>query len=1115
MSALHHSSSKGPAYAMNLTLARQQGLWALSHPADSKGRLVTLPPRHRKRDYILGVFRQSEKTSEKGGLGAELQREDSLRSLSSVGPGGREKEESAQAGWTWEECGRKVRKWVNGSEAMVETALAEQVIQSLLLQAANESKPRYSPARSHLSEFSASSPPSEPVWPPHILSKDQSAAKEAKGRLKKALSGSPAGEPSFQTRAVLALAEYATGDLVACSEVLNESGFENWVDEFKADDAPSKGKRKEVNVGWENVYGYTLRVAAAALKAFCLDRDGKKEEALKAYERMAQIYIGLTTALQKEDLSTWEEFKRWAEEGLYRYALLSKEEDDFTALTAHRCYFQQCSSLGSDYRLQKRSVVFRSYYRLLIDAYRRGSYIPSMADTTSPLVEKLISSKGNNADSPEVQRTPASPRSTTMMLQESTWRLEVEKLVTALEQNLKTWTKFPKAGDINRPYLEFLDLCVESWELGGRAEDVAVVVSEIMLAALQYTFHSNRLLRHLVKAQLVSKKYDACIRSVNLYVQLWTKAKETKLEEVAKTISRLHEAYSRREAAEKGEEFDEEDENLRGDESDVDSNRDFVETVLIGLRVYLKYLRKFQEADELMKKLEKALDDFECSDVKQDKKLMSRVTRTRGIVDGALAEIGDKSNRAGLQQSCLKHLSNAATLHMSFANLYHLAFAQTEFRDIDSAILSIKRALQLSTKNKDAWHLLALLMSAKHDYEGALKIIDATTEDDDESSDDDDDRSPTPNGTGANGAGARGATPVEESAPEEEEVNTGWDHLMDAEGLLASEMQLRMTRNILVELIGGPEAAIQDQKTMFSYFSRINSPLQEPKSYPYSSQPMSAEQSTTSNVQLQHSNTTTSRQSRTSIAPATSTGDQRGQTDSASLQPEASISASLHPSGPTSEDNRSFVVAPLRPVDSGMKKLLINLWLLSAATFRRAGKTEDCRGAIKEAEAISSEDVDVIVQQSLLHYANGDYEATYKCLRESSVLEVDHPDSIFFLAKLYLESVPPLEPTKHKDDVIEDPYVFPTNNLNLRHARDYAETMLELATETNAWDYPEMWWLLGRVIRRGNQRVNSDGYIESVHASQSRREVQALQYALDLENTKPVRRLRESVPRIL
>lgn len=67
---------------------------------------------------------------------------------------------------------------------------------------------------------------------------------------------------------------------------------------------------------------------------------------------------------------------------------------------------------------------------------------------------------------------------------------------------------------------------------------------------------------------------------------------------------------------------------------------------------------------------------------------------------------------------------------------------------------------------------------------------------------------------------------------------------------------------------------------------------------------------------------------------------------------ESLISLDESPQGPTVESN------------SRATDVLVKLWLMSAASFRRAGKLEECRGAIQEAESLNGDDPDIWVQVS-------------------------------------------------------------------------------------------------------------------------------------------------------
>jgi hypothetical protein len=53
------------------------------------------------------------------------------------------------------------------------------------------------------------------------------------------------------------------------------------------------------------------------------------------------------------------------------------------------------------------------------------------------------------------------------------------------------------------------------------------------------------------------------------------------------------------------------------------------------------------------------------------------------------------------------------------------------------------------------------------------------------------------------------------------------------------------------------------------------------------------------------------------------------------------------------------------------RRLLSELWLMSAATFRRSGKIEQARGAIQEAEVRDEENPNVWVQVSDFFVSSG------------------------------------------------------------------------------------------------------------------------------------------------
>ena len=171
----------------------------------------------------------------------------------------------------------------------------------------------------------------------------------------------------------------------------------------------------------------------------------------------------------------------------------------------------------------------------------------------------------------------------------------------------------------------------------------------------------------------------------------------------------------------------------------------------------------------------------------------------------------------------------------------------------------------------------------------------------------------------------------------------------------------------------------------------------------------------------------------------------------------------------TSAANGSLPLAQQHPHSA---RILSKLWLASAASFRRWGKLDECRGAISEAEDLAGEtDPDIWVQYALyLQLAAGstaaaDMDRIYLSLQKAIAISTDHVPIIITISKIHLE----------------------------QGKWAMAEGFLDVATQTNAWDSPEAWFLLAKVY-------------EATKRDERARE--CLLYALELEQSRPIRDLR-------
>ncbi|CUA76500.1 Cytoplasmic dynein 2 heavy chain 1 [Rhizoctonia solani] len=152
------------------------------------------------------------------------------------------------------------------------------------------------------------------------------------------------------------------------------------------------------------------------------------------------------------------------------------------------------------------------------------------------------------------------------------------------------------------------------------------------------------------------------------------------------------------------------------------------------------------------------------------------------------------------------------------------------------------------------------------------------------------------------------------------------------------------------------------------------------------------------------------------------------------------------------------------------RRLLSDIWLASAATFRRSSRPNEAQAAIAEAEWLDEANPSVWVQFGL--YLGPTADRAIESLHKALVLEPEHVPAIVHLAQLYLT----------------------------QGEIDMAVGMLNQTTQGAGWDSPEAWYVLARAC--GMQR---------------RRERQraCLAHAVRLEETKCVRSVRVVLPRCL
>jgi hypothetical protein len=208
------------------------------------------------------------------------------------------------------------------------------------------------------------------------------------------------------------------------------------------------------------------------------------------------------------------------------------------------------------------------------------------------------------------------------------------------------------------------------------------------------------------------------------------------------------------------------------------------------------------------------------------------------IVECLLGTGSDPETRPVYQAQAINHLKTSASLQPSSTVHYHLAYCQAEARSIDAAIASIRKSLEADSKHVQAWHLLALLLSAQGDWDGASKAAEAGVSvwEEDEANDVDEEDG---NAGGAAQAGVS-SRDFADTSGNQEEGSTLVEAILLPSGAfqpsrlrsdsslsspatraqrLGNVIRLRMTLDVIAEKTQGPDGAMARQQELFAFFS--------------------------------------------------------------------------------------------------------------------------------------------------------------------------------------------------------------------------------------------------------------------------------------------------------
>ncbi|CAH7668536.1 expressed protein, partial [Phakopsora pachyrhizi] len=956
------------------------------------------------------------------------------------------------------------------------------------------------------------------------------------------------GEDDRQSYAntILGLGYYHLGDFNRTLEVLK------LCKDFM--DNSSKDYKHLNNRPWLEKYDVILALIRLTLINLSQERlQSPISSVFESIDQVNQLYIQCLDLLQNHSSSTLsfsssysspgdenlDELHRWYLKASYRNCVLSKiHRAGLQSLDVHRNFHARSTrNFPSNLCLHKRCLIYKSYLEQLIETMRNQTYRPSNQTKTSSLSLSL-----------------------------EDWRAETFPILKTFENTMRKTTTFPRSGSINVLALEFTDLIFDCFRLDYEDFRFTEQLIELLNRSNQLSFQSHRTLRYLICLLDFTKDWSEVETNLDLYIQLFSTSKTTRASssnQLDRDNQREGEGIWNDPRVEHQDPSDPKNVSLDSHPGDFDSDLNFIETVVLGSRVLIKHLNNPKKALDLLNRANQVLESSNDQNLRAESNLKSRLMRMSGIAMGALAEEADRETRTELQESYLKNLIQAVELNPnSFENLYHLAFAQTELRDIDSALITARKSVEINPTSKPAWHLLSLITSASKEFRLALDIVevgltnadseddseDAAVEDLDEgermnasitdirnSAEDleGDSRVETPSlvavkenqssdssnsavnlTTGAQSStnsnnhldvptkNGKGNRRVRRRRRRRQQQRRLLEFNYDEADEMVDAIQLKMTRNMLIELVDGCEVALSDQQELFSYFAKVSNKLKSQdflrgkarnRKFLGVDDGMGSSLGRSRSMNLKNRLT---KGRRTSLGVKSIESKLRTPPRSASQ----SIKTYLHPPSSASEKTYRNVTTPLRGSVAGgsekdeaaeegqtddrqnhdelqkllglrERRLLQDLWLMSSSTFRRWGKLEECRGAIQEAERLDQGYSNVWVQFGLYLESLDLVRLSIESLMKSIAIE----DNLIGMIQLAREEV-------EKREV------------------ELVESLIDFVVETKGWDLVEGWYLRSEIFKLSNRLELG---------------LKSLLYSLELEESKTIRPIKICLSRCL
>ncbi|KAG9033151.1 hypothetical protein FRB95_000493 [Tulasnella sp. JGI-2019a] len=457
-------------------------------------------------------------------------------------------------------------------------------------------------------------------------------------------------------------------------------------------------KRLDVEVGDGKVWATIERIRGRCLEGMAYEQLQDLESALKAYDAGIPLLDRLAVSRAnpqgktKSDLfNKYRELWRWAER-IFRGAIVTAA------------------------RLRPTTEALR-YLRLY------SLYSIHWPPSFRPICRSVIGSLHLRA----LCLTP--PNSGPSTLPPRMWRDETRRISAELQSILGLITEFPRAGEVNHKVLDFVDLCVAVWQRGGAVESECAWVIDVLWWATRLTFHSQRIMRYLSELLVMQGDIVTAKRTFKLYIQLVSEARQTNAGDVSLQLKRRPTedpaAPPSEISADVADEEDIDEDQLRGAGVDADSDRTFISALEWGVTVLARSAKGYTDAKGIEEVATLVQTIAAEPALHRNRVLQGNALRAQGIASMTLALFEpDAKLRPKHQKAAIDFLTSATEMNSNGAStFYQLALAQAGARDIPSAILSARAAVERQPTELRAWHLLGLLLTAQGDWNGAKAVL--------------------------------------------------------------------------------------------------------------------------------------------------------------------------------------------------------------------------------------------------------------------------------------------------------------------------------------------------------------------------------------------------------